>query len=155
MIEYVRHGSLFDADVEALVNPVNTVGHMGKGLALQFKKRFKANHAVYVAACERGGVVLGKMLTWEEQTIDGRRMVINFPTKGHWRVGSWLSDIVVGLDDLRRVLVERQVASVALPALGCGLGGLSWGDVKPAIDAALGDLPATRVLVYEPASLLR
>lgn len=150
MIEFTR-GDIFEAGTEALVNPVNTKGYMGKGLALQFKKRFKENTAAYEAACESGEVQLGRVFVWEEATLEGRRVIFNFPTKGHWKARSRLADIEDGLDDLRRQLIERDVSSVAVPALGCGLGQLAWSDVMPAIERALDDLPSTRVVVYEPA----
>lgn len=149
MIEHAR-GNLLEADVEAFVNPVNTVGVMGKGLALQFKKQFKSNYDAYIEACAAGDVRLGEMFVWEEQTLTGRRIIINFPTKRHWRARSRLDDIVRGLDDLRRVLMEREVSSVAVPAVGCGYGGLSWGDVWPQIDIALGGIADIRVLVFGP-----
>jgi O-acetyl-ADP-ribose deacetylase (regulator of RNase III) len=143
-VEFVS-GNLLEADVEALVNPVNTKGVMGKGLALAFRRAFPANYETYRAACEAGEVRLGEMLVVK----DGGRLIVNFPTKGHWRSRSRLEDIEAGLRDLRRVLVEREVTSVAVPALGCGLGGLDWADVQPRIEAALDDLPV-RALVHEP-----
>lgn len=148
MIEYTS-GDLLAADTEALVNPVNTSGHMGKGLALEVRRRYPANYKAYRAAALRGELVVGKMMVWEEATLQGRRVVINFPTKRHWRGNSRLEYIDEGLLDLRRVLVEREIRSVAVPALGCGLGGLRWVDVRPRVEAALSDLVSTRVLVYE------
>ena len=144
MIELVT-GDLFETDAEALVNPVNTRGVMGKGLALAFKRAFPANEQAYRAACAAGEVQLGRMFVFDA----GDRYVINFPTKDHWRSRSRLADIESGLGDLRRVLGELGVASVAVPALGAGLGGLAWDDVRPLIEAALGDLPV-RALVFEP-----
>jgi O-acetyl-ADP-ribose deacetylase (regulator of RNase III) len=148
VIEYVK-GNLLEADVEALVNTVNTVGVMGKGVALQFRRAFPANYDAYVAAVKRGEVEPGKMFSWEPGRLDGLRVIFNFPTKRDWRHKSRLIDIEAGLDDLRRLLIERDVRSVALPALGCGLGGLEWADVRERIEAALGDLPV-RVLVFPP-----
>lgn len=148
MIELAT-GSLLEARVDALVNTVNTEGIMGKGVALQFRRAFPANYDAYAAACARGDVALGRVFVYETHLIDGPRLIINFPTKGHWRSRSRLEDIEAGLADLRVTLEKRQVASVALPALGCGLGGLRWEDVKPRIEAALGGLPI-RVLVFPP-----
>jgi O-acetyl-ADP-ribose deacetylase (regulator of RNase III) len=148
MIEYVK-GNLLEADAEALVNTVNTVGVMGKGVALQFRRAFPENYEAYAAAVACGEVVPGRVFGWESNRLDGPRLILNFPTKRHWRGRSRLTDIEAGLDDLRRVLIERDLRSVALPALGCGLGGLDWSDVRERIEAALGDLPI-RVLVYPP-----
>ncbi len=148
MIEYVK-GNLLKAEAEALVNTVNTVGVMGKGVALQFRRAFPENYEAYAAAARRGEVVPGRVFSWESNRLDGPRFILNFPTKRHWRGRSRLTDIEAGLDDLRAVLIERDVRSVALPALGCGLGGLEWADVRERIEAALSDLPI-RVLVYPP-----
>jgi O-acetyl-ADP-ribose deacetylase (regulator of RNase III) len=148
VIEYVK-GNLLEADVEALVNTVNTVGVMGKGVALQFRRAFPENYEAYAAAVGRGEVVPGRVFTWDTGRLEGPRFIFNFPTKRHWRGRSRLTDIEAGLDDLRRLLIEYDVRSVALPALGCGLGGLAWTDVRPRIEAALDDLPI-RVVVFPP-----
>jgi O-acetyl-ADP-ribose deacetylase (regulator of RNase III) len=149
MIRFVRSGNLLEADVDAVVNTVNTKGVMGKGIALQFKRAFPANYRAYRAACAAGEVRLGQMFVTESDRLGKPRLLINFPTKGHWKAKSRIADIESGLRDLRRVLVERNVASVALPPLGCGLGGLNWSEVKPRIEAALGDLPID-IEVFEP-----
>lgn len=148
MITYCQ-GNLLDADVDALVNAVNTVGVMGKGIALAFKQRFPANYQAYAAACQRGEVQTGHMFITDTQALLGPRWIVNFPTKQHWRDPSQLEWVRSGLQDLRRFLLEAHVASVALPALGAGLGGLSWPVVRAEIDQALGDLDMT-VLAYEP-----
>ena len=145
-----EQGNLLDADADALVNTVNTVGVMGKGLALQFKQAYPGNFRAYQAACRRGEVQLGKMFTYETGLTGRPRFVINFPTKGHWRARSRLNDIKEGLTDLRRVIRDRKIQSVAIPPLGCGNGGLDWRDVRPLITGALGDLPDVRVMVYPP-----
>lgn len=146
-----QHGNLLEARADALVNTVNTVGVMGKGIALQFKRAFPANYKAYKRACDRGEVELGRMFVWDAGALasDGPRYVINFPTKKHWRSKSRLADIEAGLKDLRRVVEELGIQSVALPPLGCGHGGLRWSDVKPAITAALDGLDA-EVQLFPP-----
>lgn len=148
MVEFVS-GNLIEADAEALVNTVNTKGVMGKGIALQFKRAFPENYKAYRAACAAGRVRLGQMFVFDSGRMERPRYIINFPTKDHWRSRSRLADIDVGLEDLRRVLVELGIESVALPPLGCGLGGLRWADVRPRIEASLAGL-STRILVFEP-----
>ncbi len=148
MIEFVRKGNLLEADAEALVNTVNTKGVMGKGVALQFKRAFPDNYKAYRAACEAGEVQLGRMFVTGGRLVNPR-LIVNFPTKGHWKSRSRLQDIDAGLKDLRRVVEDNDVKSLAMPPLGCGLGGLAWSDVRPMIEAALGDLP-TKVIVFEP-----
>lgn len=145
------HGNLLTADVEAVVNTVNTVGVMGKGIALQFKRAYPANYAAYRAACERGEVQLGQTFVFDTSIKGPRRYVINFPTKGHWKSGSRMADIESGLDDLVRVVTERGITSVAVPALGCGNGGLDWAQVRPLIEAASARMPGVRVMVFAPA----
>ncbi|MEU6073303.1 macro domain-containing protein [Micromonospora sp. NPDC047074] len=146
----IRHGDLLDADVEALVNPVNTVGVMGKGLALAFKRAHPANFTAYRVACAAGTVCLGHMFVYDSGTPGRHRYVINFPTKGHWRSRSRLADVAAGLPDLVRVLRDNRIASVAVPALGCGHGGLDWAEVRPLVEAALADLPDLQVSLYPP-----
>ncbi len=149
MIEYCR-GNLLEANVEALVNPVNTQGVMGKGLALAFKNAFPENFRAYAQACQSGQVRTGQMFVTERQTLLGPCWIINFPTKQHWRNPSKLEWINQGLADLRKVLTEKQIPSIALPPLGCGLGGLDWEMVKPRIEDALAGLAGTRILIFEP-----
>ncbi len=148
MISYCQ-GNLLEADVDALVNAVNTVGVMGKGIALAFKNRFPANFQAYAAACQRGDVMTGRMFVTETPALLGPRWIVNFPTKQHWRDPSRLEWVRTGLQDLRRFLLAQQVQSAALPALGAGLGGLSWPVVRAEIEAALADLPVD-IRVYEP-----
>ena len=145
-----EHGNLLEAPAEALVNTVNTVGIMGKGLALQFKQAYPDNFRAYESACRHGDVHLGRMFMYETGQLDGPRFVINFPTKAHWRSKSKLSDIKTGLASLRDVILERHIDSIAVPPLGCGNGGLDWRDVRPLIVEALGGLPDVRVMVYPP-----
>lgn len=148
MIKYTQ-GNLLEAHADALVNTVNTVGIMGKGIALMFKERFEHNYELYVDACKAKQVQTGKMFITETGELDGPRWIVNFPTKQHWRAPSRLEWIVAGLADLRRFLIEQKVQSIAIPPLGAGNGGLNWDEVKTEIDRALGDLD-TNILVFEP-----
>ena len=149
MITFTQ-GNLLEAPVEALVNTVNTVGVMGRGIALMFRDRFQPNFKLYAAACKADQVQTGRMFVTETGELNGPRWIVNFPTKQNWRSPSRLEWVVDGLQDLKRFLVEQQVRSVAIPPLGAGNGGLDWPDVRREIEAALGDLPNVDVLVYEP-----
>lgn len=144
------HGNLLTADVEALVNTVNTVGVMGKGIALQFKRAFPANYRAYRAACARGDMRLGQVLLFDTGVLGPRRYILNFPTKQHWRSRSRLEDVRSGLDSLVDLVRERGITSVAIPALGCGNGGLSWSDVCPLIEEACQRMPEVRAVVFAP-----
>ena len=150
MIETVR-GDLLHADVEALVNPVNCVGHMGKGLALQFKRAFRANFSAYAAACKAGKVTPGTMFIHNMAGLVNQRYILNFPTKRHWREKSRLEDVAAGLFALVTDLRQQGIRSIAIPPLGCGLGGLDWAVVRPMIEQAFVALPTVRVLLFEPA----
>ena len=151
MIDLVA-GNLLEADAEALVNSVNTVGVMGKGVALQFRQAFPDNYAAYVRACKHNEVKPGLMFVVPSGTLGNPRYIINFPTKRHWRQKSRLSDIRLGLVDLVDVIKKLGIKSVALPPLGCGNGGLDWDDVRPAIEEALHPLAAdVNVLLFKPA----
>lgn len=144
-------GNLFDAPTEAVVNAVNTVGVMGKGLALQFKQAYPKMFVAYAQACALGEVKLGRMHVYDLGLANtAPRWIINFPTKGHWRSGSRLADVEAGLFDLREVVRSRLIRSLAIPALGCGLGGLNWRDVQPRIEAAFSYLPDVNVVLYPP-----
>lgn len=149
MIRYVQ-GNLLDAQAEALVNAVNTVGVMGKGIALAFKQRFELNYRLYAAACHTGEVRVGRMFVTETGEPAGPRWIVNFPTKQHWRQPSQLAWVTAGLTDLHRFIHLNGVRSIAIPALGAGLGGLAWPDVRAAIEAALADLHEVQIDVYEP-----
>lgn len=149
MIRYAT-GDLLDANAEALVNAVNTVGVMGKGIALQFNEAFPENFLAYEEACRRGAVEIGRMFVTETGRLDGPRWIVNFPTKRDWRHPSKMEYVNLGLADLVRVIRERGIKSIALPALGCGLGGLDWIEVKQAIEAALSDLPEVDARIYHP-----
>lgn len=149
MLTYTR-GNLLEADVEALVNTVNTVGVMGKGVALMFRESFPENLRAYVEACKRGDVNVGRMFVTERRALIGPRWIINFPTKQHWRAGSQIRWIEDGLLDLARVVREKGIRSIAVPPLGCGNGGLHWNVVRSRIEAVLGELEGVDVLVFEP-----
>jgi O-acetyl-ADP-ribose deacetylase (regulator of RNase III) len=145
-------GDLLRADVDALVNAVNTVGVMGKGIALQFKQAFPENFKAYKRACDRGDVQPGRMFVFEQGGGGGGpRFIINFPTKRHWREKSRLEDVQSGLRDLVVVIRERGIRSLAVPALGCGNGGLDWSEVGPLMNAALRPLEDVRILLFAPA----
>jgi O-acetyl-ADP-ribose deacetylase (regulator of RNase III) len=144
-------GNLLYAEVDALVNTVNTVGVMGRGVALQFKQAHPANFAAYKRACDNNEVRIGRMFVWDSHRTGLRRYIINFPTKGHWRSKSRLEDIEAGLRDLAHQVTGLGITSLAVPALGCGNGGLDWNDVLPRIKQALDPLPV-RTIVYPPAS---
>lgn len=151
MIRFTQ-GNLLDADVDALVNTVNTVGVMGKGIALMFKERFPDNFHAYEAACKRKELELGRLFVTESLELNGPRWIINFPTKAHWRFPSKLEWIKSGLEELRRVVTEKGIKSLALPPLGSGNGGLDWRDVRPLIETVLGELQNVEVIVYEPTT---
>ena len=146
-------GDLLDADVEALVNTVNTMGVMGKGLALQFKRRFPANFRAYAAACERGEVAIGRMFVTETIGPTGPRYLINFPTKKHWRDPSQLAYVRTGLTALVEEIRAWSIRSIAVPPLGCGHGGLAWLDVRPLIEHAMAEVPEVRVVVFAPSDI--
>jgi len=143
-------GNMLEAETEALVNTVNTVGVMGKGIALQFKERFPMSFKIYADACKKGEMQVGKMLIVKENTINGEKLIINFPTKTEWFKKSQYSYIEDGLKDLVKVIEEYQIKSIAIPPLGCGNGGLKWEKVKPMMDKYLGQLPNVGIQIYEP-----
>lgn len=150
MIENTR-GDILKADAEALVNTVNCVGVMGRGIAAQFKKQFEDNFKAYKRACDTGTFQPGMMLVYDSGKFLNPRYVINFPTKDHWRAKSRIEDIELGLEALVDEVQTRKIKSIAIPPLGCGLGGLDWADVRPLIENAFINLPNVRVLLYEPA----
>lgn len=149
MIEFVK-GDLLEADVDALVNAVNTEGVMGKGIALQFRKKFPDMFEAYRRACKSGQVQPGRMHVFGCGDTSHPKFIINFPTKRHWRDRSRIDDIEAGLAALVDEVQRRNIRSIALPALGCGNGGLDWQSVLPCIKAALGPLVNVRVLVFTP-----
>ena len=150
MIEIAR-GNLLTAPAEALVNTVNTVGVMGKGIALQFRQAFPQMFRAYEKACKDGDVKLGKMQVFDlGGLVGGPRWIINFPTKGNWRAKSRIEDVERGLADLVEQVRKLGIRSIAVPPLGCGNGGLDWADVHPRIQKAFAELPDVKVLVFAP-----
>ncbi len=145
-----EQGNLLEADAEALVNTVNTVGVMGKGIALMFKERFPENFRAYAAACKSGEVQLGRMFVTENKQLDGPRWIVNFPTKDHWRSRTRLEWIESGIEDLVHFIADHGIRSIAVPPLGCGNGGLDWQNVKPLLEAALTDIEGLDATIYEP-----
>ncbi|MBF0338593.1 MAG: macro domain-containing protein [Nitrospirae bacterium] len=152
MIKHVR-GNLLEADVEALVNTVNTVGVMGKGIALQFKRAFPDNYNAYKKACNQQEVRIGKMFVYHTDKMINPRYIINFPTKQHWKGKSSLTDIEDGIKSLMEVIRNKGIKSIAIPPLGCGNGGLRWVDVLNCIEAAFEELPDINVVLYEPSGV--
>jgi O-acetyl-ADP-ribose deacetylase (regulator of RNase III) len=143
------HGNLLEADAEALVNTVNTVGVSGKGIALMFKEAFPENFRSYEAASKAGNIVAGSLFITERDDMLGPRFIINFATKQHWRHPSKLQWIRAGLNELRGEIQRRGIRSIAIPPLGAGNGGLDWAEVKPLIVDELKDVDCD-VIVFEP-----
>lgn len=147
---HITSGNLLEADVDALVNTVNCVGFMGKGIALQFKQAFPENFAAYEKACHAGEVRPGRMFIFETRSMIGPKYIINFPTKRHWKGNSKMEDIESGLKALIADVDRLGIKSIAVPPLGCGLGGLNWSDVRPRIEEAFNSLPDVRVQLFAP-----
>lgn len=155
MIKYIE-GDLLSTDAQALVNTVNTVGVMGKGIALQFKERFPSNLNAYITACKKGELVPGKMLVVKERVISGEeKIIINFPTKKDWKHKSKYEYIEEGLKDLVEVIKEYQIKSIAIPPLGCGNGGLKWSEVKLLMEKYLNELDDVQILIFEPSDAVK
>lgn len=149
MIKHVQ-GNILNAQAESLVNTVNCVGVMGKGIALQFKKAFPENFKAYKSACQCGEVKPGSMFVFDTgQELP--RYIINFPTKRHWRDKSRYEDIEAGLQALVKEITAWNISSIAVPPLGSGLGGLDWAKIKPMIERAFSDLPNVQIQLFEPA----
>jgi O-acetyl-ADP-ribose deacetylase (regulator of RNase III) len=149
MVEILR-GNLIEADTEVLVNTVNCIGYMGKGIALQFKKAFPDNFNAYERACREGAMKPGNMLVFSTGSLVNPKYIINFPTKRDWRAKSRIEDIQIGLSSLINEIRKLGVSSVALPPLGCGLGGLRWKDIRPLIEQAFAALPDVHTMLFEP-----
>ena len=148
----LTQGNLLESDAEALVNTVNCVGVMGKGIALQFKQKFPDNFAAYERACRHKEVQTGRMFTVPTGRLINPRFIINFPTKNHWKGKSRIEDIESGLQALVEEVKKLGIQSIAVPPLGCGNGGLNWNEVRPLIEAAFSQLPGVQVALYAPAS---
>jgi O-acetyl-ADP-ribose deacetylase (regulator of RNase III) len=149
MIEFAQ-GDILKADAEALVNTVNCVGIMGRGIALQFRKAFPENFKVYKAVCDAGQVKPGTIFVHDLNRISNPRFIINFPTKRHWKSNSRIEDIQLGLKDLITVVQKHKIRLIAIPPLGYGLGGLNWQEVRPLVTQAFQILPDVTVLLFEP-----
>ncbi|WP_031434356.1 type II toxin-antitoxin system antitoxin DNA ADP-ribosyl glycohydrolase DarG [Methylomarinum vadi] len=149
MIEFTS-GDILRADAEAIVNTVNCVGVMGRGIALQFKKAWPENFTAYAIACKNKQVQPGKMFVFDTGQLVNPRYIINFPTKRHWRGASRMEDIEAGLEALVQTIKEKNIQSIAIPPLGSGLGGLDWNQVRQLIEKNLSVLSDVRVLIYEP-----
>lgn len=145
MIEY-RKGDIFKSEAKIIINPCNCVGVMGKGLALQFKNNFPDNFSLYKEACDQGLLKPGTLFIVDLSDT----VIINFPTKRHWKDSSYLEDIDKGLQALAAQLKKSNWESIALPALGCGLGGLDWALVKSLIEQYLNSFENIHIIVYEP-----
>jgi O-acetyl-ADP-ribose deacetylase (regulator of RNase III) len=145
-----KQGDLLAADAEALVNTVNCVGIMGRGVALQFKEAFPENFKAYEQACKEQQVQPGRMFVFETGQLTNPKWIINFPTKRHWRGNSRMEDIESGLVALREVIETHHIRSIALPPLGSGLGGLPWPAVRTRIVNELADIPDLKLMLFEP-----
>jgi O-acetyl-ADP-ribose deacetylase (regulator of RNase III) len=148
MIEY-KTGDIFANDAQAIVNTVNCVGVMGKGLALQYKNKFPQNFKEYAKACKEELVQPGKMFVHQTGQPTNPKFIINFPTKRHWRDKSKIEDIQNGLDDLIQVIEKLNISSISVPPLGSGLGGLDWQIVKQIIEQKLASEDC-KIIVFEP-----
>lgn len=145
---YFKDGDIFKDTSEAIVNAVNCVGVMGKGIALKFKEKYPNNYTMYKTACNRKEVKIGKMFIYKESN----KTIINFPTKEHWRNDSKIEYIEEGLKDLVKTLQSLNIESVAMPAIGCGNGGLSWDVIKKTIKEYLSDVDMN-IIVYNPVDI--
>jgi len=154
MIKFTK-GNILESDAQALVNTVNTVGVMGKGIALQFKRAFPNNYKAYSKACKNDLVDIGKLFVFKDMNLTaGEKIIINFPTKKHWRNSSEYTFIETGLDDLIRIIESYSIQSIAIPPLGAGNGGLNWARVKKIIETKLKDIDI-EIFIYEPSEFLK
>lgn len=153
-MKYIK-GNLLDAETEALVNTVNIVGVMGKGIALQFKENFPQNYKEYIAACKSKQLMPGKLLVVKELTLEGEKIIINFPTKTEWFLKSKYEYIESGLKELINVIKEYNIKSIAIPPLGCGNGGLKWEKVKSLMENYLGNIENVEIIIYEPNEAIK
>lgn len=153
-IKIIKRGDIFESKAQALVNPVNIVGTMGNGLAFAFKKKFPVNYNVYKSACHNSRMLMGEVLTCHDRAYSRGLAtpvwIVNFPTKWHWKDPSQLIWIEQGLEALKEFILEKELKSVAIPALGCGQGQLEWLDVKDLIKKAMAPMKNLQVELYEP-----
>lgn len=147
---HMKSGDILAANTEAIVNTVNCVGVMGKGIALQFKMKYPENFQIYKKTCDQGRMIVGKVLVFEQNTFANPKYIINFPTKRHWKAKSTIQDIRKGLDSLVAEVKRLKIKSIAIPALGSGLGGLDWLQVKSIIVDAFSTFNDIEILLYEP-----
>jgi len=155
MIKYVT-GNILDSNAPVLVNTVNTMGVMGKGIALQFKKTFPDNFRAYSKACKNGDIAIGKLFLSKDNNITtGEKIIINFPTKTNWQKSSEYSYIEAGLNDLKKVIHENNFKMIAMPPLGAGNGGLEWERVKEIIEKILSPLKDVQFYIYEPTDQIK
>lgn len=154
MIQEIRGGNLLNAEAEALVNAVNAVGVMGKGLALAFRRKFSADYFEdYKRACRSGDLKIGKVHFYTLNSNGEPRFIVNFPTKNHWREKSRIEDIESGLQSLLEEIEKRSARSIAVPALGCGLGGLDWKNVRPLIEKTFAGKTDIKVFLFLPENV--
>ena len=151
MFEY-KTGNILQEQTDAIINTVNCVGIMGRGIALQFKQMYPENFKAYKQACDKGEVEPGKMFIYNSGLLFNPKYIINFPTKRHWKGKSRVQDIKSGLVALKDDIINYKIKSIAIPPLGCGLGGLNWDEIKPIIEQVLGDLQDVKIVIYEPAN---
>ncbi len=147
---HLAYGDILKHEADALVNTVNCMGVMGRGIALQFRRAFEDNYEAYRKAAKAKEIRPGQMFVFERSTIEQPRCIINFPTKRHWKENSRIEDIESGLMDLVRVIQDKGIRSIAIPPLGCGLGGLDWAAVRPLIEQALSSIPEVDAYLFEP-----
>ena len=150
----LERGDILKADAEALVNTVNCVGVMGKGIALQFRNKYPENYTAYKLACDHKELTPGRVFIFDRGALYPGvrpRYIVNFPTKNHWRGKSKMEFVTSGLDALVSEVRDRGIRSIAIPPLGCGNGGLEWDEVRPAIEQAFSNLEGVDVHLYEPA----
>ena len=152
LLIHFTKGNIVKAETEAIINTVNTVGVMGKGIALQFKSAFPGNAKEYEIEAKNGKIRLGKMFVYETGELLNPKYLINFPTKNHWRYPSKMEYITEGLKDLRKVIIDKGIKSISIPPLGCGNGGLKWTEVKLKIVEALKDLEI-EITIFEPSDI--
>ena len=154
MIEYAQ-GNLLESEVEAQVNTVNTVGIMGAGIALQFKQKYPDCFYHYQIVCKQGHLNIGSMFVYPTPAGSIPKYIINFPTKKHWKNPSEIEWIEEGLDCLKYTIQLYNIKSIAIPALGCQNGGLSWTEIKPLIEKHMKELSDVKVIIYEPQKFIK